>query len=161
MRRHLQSIAIVLALVVLQATFVPLLSINDVVPDVLMLWVVYNGIRRGQIEGVTAGFFAGLLQDLVTTQFFGLAALSKSIAGFLAGYFFNENKTALTLGTYRYLLILGLCSVAHNLAYYTIFLLGLETAGGLTVITLSVGESLYTMAIGSLAMFAFSRMRFP
>jgi len=147
-------------LVVLQATFIPLVSINDVVPDVLMLWVVFNGIRRGQIEGVTGGFFVGLLQDLVTTQFFGLAALSKSIAGFVAGYFFNENKTALTLGTYRYLLILGLCSMAHNLAYYMIFLLGVESTGSLTVITLSLGASVYTMALGSLAMFAFSRMRF-
>jgi rod shape-determining protein MreD len=160
MRRHLQSAAIVLVLVVLQATFIPLLSINGVIPDLLMLWVVYNGIRRGQIEGVTGGFFVGLLQDLITTQFFGLAALSKSMAGFLAGYFFNENKTALTLGTYQYLLILGLCSMVHDLAYYTIFLLGLESSGDLTVITLSLTASAYTMAIGSLPMFAFSRMRF-
>ncbi|MBE0555860.1 MAG: rod shape-determining protein MreD [Proteobacteria bacterium] len=160
MRRHLQSAAIVLVLVVLQATFIPLLSINGVIPDLLMLWVVYNGIRRGQIEGVTGGFFVGLLQDLITTPFFGLAALSKSMAGFLAGYFFNENKTALTLGTYQYLLILGLCSMVHDLAYYTIFLLGLESSGDLTVITLSLTASAYTMAIGSLPMFAFSRMRF-
>jgi rod shape-determining protein MreD len=160
MRRHLQSSVIVLVLVVLQATFIPLLNINGVIPDLLLLWVVYNGIRRGQIEGVTAGFLVGLLQDLVTTQFFGLAAFSKSIAGFLAGYFFNENKTGVTLGTYRYLLILGLCSVVHNLAYYTIFLLGTDVPGGLTVITLTVSASAYTMAVGSLPMFAFSRMRF-
>jgi rod shape-determining protein MreD len=160
MRRHLQSAVIVLVLVVLQATFIPLLSMNGVVPDVLMLWVVYNGIRRGQIEGVTGGFLAGLLQDLVTTQFFGLGALSKSLAGFLAGYFFNENKTGLTLGTYRYLLILGLCSLVHNLAYYTIFLLGTEASGGLTVITLSLTASVYTVAVGTLPMFGFSRIRF-
>ena len=160
MRRHLQSAAIVLVLVVLQATFIPLVSIGGVVPDILMVWVVYNGIRRGQIEGVTAGFLVGLMQDLVTTQFFGLAAFSKSIAGFLAGYFFNENKTAVTLGSYRYLLILGLCSLVHNLAYYTIFLLGLDSSESLTVITLSMSSTAYTMAVGSLLMFVFSRMRF-
>lgn len=160
MRRHLQSAAIVLVLVLLQATFIPLISINGVAPDILIVWIVFNGIRRGQIEGVTGGFLVGLLQDLVTTQFFGLAALGKLIAGFLAGYFFNENKTGLTLGTYRFLLILGLCSVVHNLVYYTIFLLGMEDAGGLTLITLSLSASVYTVAIGSLPMFAFSRMRF-
>jgi rod shape-determining protein MreD len=160
MRRHFRSAAIVLVLVVIQATFIPLLSINGVVPDILMLWVVFNGIRRGQIEGVTGGFLVGLLQDLITTQFFGLAALSKSLAGFLAGYFFNENKTAVTLGSYRYLLILGLCSLVHNLAYYTIFLLGSESMTGATVVTLSLTAGVYTAAVGSLLMFGFSRMRF-
>jgi len=160
MRRHLRSAAIVLVLVVIQATFLPLLGINGIVPDVLILWVVYNGIRRGQIEGVTGGFLVGLLQDLVTTQFFGLAAFTKSVAGFVAGYFFNENKTALTLGTYRYLLIVGACSMAHNLLYYVIFLLGAEPSGGLTAVTLSLSTATYTVAVGSLLMFAFSRMRF-
>ncbi len=160
MRRHLQSAALVLVLVVVQATFIPLLNINGVIPDLLLLWVVYNAIRRGQIEGVTAGFLVGLLQDLVTTQFFGLAALSKSIAGFVAGYFYNENKTGVTLGTYRYLLVVGLCAIVHNFVYYTIFLLGAETTDGLTVVTLALSASAYTMAVGSLPMFGFSRMRF-
>lgn len=160
MGRHLRSAAIVLVLAVLQATFLPLLSVNGVVPDILILWVVYNGIRRGQIEGVTGGFLVGLLQDLVTTQFFGLASLTKSVAGFMAGYFCNENKTALTLGTYRYLLILGACSLAHNLLYYVIFLLGAEPTGSLMAVTLSISTAAYTVAVGSLLMFAFSRMRF-
>src|SRR3972149_9625523 len=124
MERHLRSILIVLGLLLLQTTFVPLLSLGGTVPDLLLIWVVFTALRRGQVETTVAGFLAGLLQDLVSTQLFGLAALSKTVAGFLAGYFYNENKTDQTLGTYRFFLLFGLCSLVHNGISFMIFLQG-------------------------------------
>ena len=73
--------------------FSPLLRLADIFQIYVMLYLVYIALRRGQIEATINGFIIGLLQDVITTQFFGLAALSKTIAGFVAGYFFNENTT--------------------------------------------------------------------
>lgn len=157
MNRHLRSLLIVLALLLLQNTFVPLLALGGIVPDLVIIWLVYTALRRGQVETTVSGFLAGFLQDLVSTQFFGLAALSKTIAGFLAGYFYNENKTDLTLGTYRFLLIVGLCSMIHNTLYFLIFLQSADVPLLWATIRFSAATTAYTMAVSALPMFAFSR----
>ena len=157
MERHFRSILIVFGLLFLQTTFIPLLSLGGFVPDLLLIWVVFTALRRGQVETTVAGFLVGLLQDLVSTQLFGLAALSKTVAGFLAGYFYNENKTDQTLGTYRFLLIVGLCSLVHNGIYFLIFLQGTDSSLILSTIQFSLATTAYTMAVSALPMFAFSR----
>jgi rod shape-determining protein MreD len=157
MERYLRAAAFVVALLILQTTFVPLLSLGGVTPDLLLIWVVYFALARGQVEGMLAGFTAGLLEDLLTTQFFGLAALTKTIAGFGTGYFYNENKTTVTLGTYRFLMILLLAALAHNLVHAAILLQGSENLSILVIAETAVGSSLYTTALGALPMFGFSR----
>ena len=157
MEHRFRSVLIVLGLLLLQTTFIPLLSLGGMVPDLLLIWVVYTGLRRGQVETTIAGFAVGLLQDLVSTQFFGLAALSKTVAGFLSGYFYNENKTDQTLGTYRFLLVVGVCSIGHNLLYFLIFLQGTDISPILTTTQFTLATTAYTMAVSALPMFAFSR----
>ena len=99
----------------------------------------------------------GLLQDIITPQFFGLAALSKTIAGFVAGYFFNENTAEQTLGSYRYVLLVALCSVVHDLLYFIIFLQGTGGSVFISTIEYTMGMTLYTCIISVLPMFFYSR----
>jgi len=157
MEYYLRSALIAVGLMVLQTTFVPFLSVEGFLPDLLLIWIVYFAIRRGQLEATLAGFAAGLLQDLMAMQFLGLAAFSKTIAGFAAGYFYNENNTEQTLSSYRFLLIVLLCSVAHNLTYFGIFLQGSEGMFLPTLLEFTVATSLYTTALGALPMFTFAR----
>ena len=72
------------------------------------------------------------MQDAVTIQFFGLMAMTKTIAGFIAGYFYNDNITTQTLGSYRFVLIVLLASFVHNLFFYGIFLQGIQDSVLLT-----------------------------
>ncbi len=157
MHRHLRSALIVLGIVVLQTAFMPYVAIGGFLPDLLLIWVVYTSLRRGQIEATIAGFAVGLFQDLVATQLFGLAALSKTAAGFLGGYFYNENKTDQTLGSYQFLLIVGVCSLLHNVVFFTVFLQGSDVPLILTVLQFSVATTVYTGAMSALPMFAFAR----
>jgi len=157
MERHLRSALIVLGLVIIQTAFMPYVAIGGFLPDLLLIWVVYTSLRRGQVEATVAGFAVGLLQDLVATQLLGLAALSKTVAGFLGGYFYNENKTDQTLGSYQFLLIVGACSLLHNVIFFTIFLQGSDVPLLLTVLQYSVATTAYTGAISTLPMFAFAR----
>ena len=157
MEHYTRSALAVLALLLLQTTFVPFLSIGGFLPDPLLLWVVYIAIRRGQVEATITGFLVGLLQDAISMQFFGLSALTKTIAGFVAGYFFNDNSTEQTLGSYRFLTILFLSSFVHNIVYYGIFLQGIQDSVFSTMIEFSIVTSLYTVVVGVFPMFTFVR----
>ncbi|MEX0736907.1 MAG: rod shape-determining protein MreD [Bacteroidota bacterium] len=157
MEYYLRSALIAVGLMILQTTFVPFLSVEGFLPDLLLIWIVYFAIRRGQLDATVAGFAAGLLQDLLTMQFLGLAAFSKTIAGFTAGYFYNENNTEQTLSSYRFLLIILLCSAVHNITYFGIFLQGSEGMSIPTLMEYTIVTSLYTTAIGALPMFTFAR----
>jgi len=157
MEQYLRPALVALLLLLLQTTVVPFLSFGGYVPDLLLVWVVYIAIRRGQIEAAVSGFLIGLLQDVTTTQFFGLAALAKTVGGFAAGYFFNENKTEQTLGTYRFVMIILLASLIHNILYYMIFFQGTEVSLVLTTLRFSILTGLYTSLLGFLPMFVFAR----
>jgi len=157
MEHYVRSTLAILVLLLLQTTFVPFLSVGGFLPDVLLIWVVYIAITRGQLEAIITGFAVGLLQDAVTIQFFGLCALTKTLAGFAAGYFFNDNLTEQTLGSYRFLLIILLSSFVHDILYYGIFLQGVQDALFTTMIEFSVAASLYTALVGVFPMFTFVR----
>ena len=157
MEHYVRSTLAILVLLLLQTTFVPFLSINGFLPDVLLIWVVYIAVTRGQMEATIAGFAVGLLQDAVAIQFFGLSALTKTLAGFVAGYFFNENLTQQTLGSYRFLLIILLSSFVHNVVFFGVFLQGIQDALFSTMIEFSVAASLYTALMGVFPMFTFVR----
>jgi rod shape-determining protein MreD len=157
MEHYVRSSLAILVLLLLQTTFVPFLSVGGFLPDVMLIWVVYIALTRGQLEAIITGFAVGLLQDAVTIQFFGLSALTKTLAGFAAGYFYNDNLTEQTLGSYRFLLIVLLSSFIHNLVYYGIFLQGIQDAVITTMVEFSVATSIYTALMAVFPMFTFVR----
>ena len=157
MQNHIRSASIIIGLVLLQTTFIPFISLSGYLPDLYILYLVYIALCRGQVEATVWGFIIGFLQDIIAIKFFGLAALSKTVAGFVAGYFFNENTTEQTLGSYRYLLLIGLCSIVHNFVYFTILFQGSENSIFFSTLESTLGMTLYTCVIGILPMFFFSR----
>lgn len=92
--RALYIFAIILffPLLLLQSTLVPLISIVGVIPDLILILLVYFTLRMGQIHGTVLGFIYGFLLDMITGNIFGSAMIAKTISGFVTGYFYNENK---------------------------------------------------------------------
>ena len=101
MTRIFKYLALALLCILVDTTLIKFLAIRTIVPDILLILIAYVAIREGQIAGTVAGFLTGLLIDLVSGQdgMLGLAAMSKTVAGFFAGYFYHENKTLQTLGS--------------------------------------------------------------
>jgi rod shape-determining protein MreD len=158
-RDVLSYVLLSLLFLLLHTTLVRFLAIDTIVPDILLIWVVYLAIRRGQIAATTAGFLIGLVADVLagTDGMLGLSALSKTVAGFVAGYSYNENKIYQTLGGYPFVVIVALASLVHNLIYFFIFLQGSDIGWWNGIVFFGLPTTIYTVAVSLLPMFAFGR----
>lgn len=158
-RRLLPDIILSALVLLLQTTVVEFLAVHTIVPDLVLIWIVVIALRRGQIPATVAGFSMGLVQDLVSGPdgMLGLSALTKTIAGFLAGYFYAENKTPQILGSYRLLLITGIVSLVHNALYFVLFLQGSGIRWTDGILSYGLPSTAYTVAVALIPMLVFAR----
>ena len=158
-RRLSFYIVLSLVLVVIDSTLIRFLALANIVPDILLIWISYIAIREGQVSSMTAGFFLGLVTAFSGSSegMVGLAALTKTLTGFLAGYFYNENKTFNTLGGYQFIVIVAVCSFVHNVLYFIIFLEGSGLSWMQSVLLYGIPTTAYTTMIALIPMFAFAR----
>jgi len=79
----------------LQSTFFSAYSINDALPDLLLIFVIFFAFLNGEKKGAIYGFLCGLFEDLYLGRFIGVSAISKAVTGYIIGRlqvrFFNEN----------------------------------------------------------------------
>lgn len=112
-------IAIILFFPVLliQTTLIPLVSIDGVVPDLIIILLVFYTINNGQLFGTVLGFVYGFLFDLITGSLLGSAMIAKLLAGFIAGYFASETKRDNYLKPFNFALIVLLSAVVDSIIY--------------------------------------------
>lgn len=115
--KYYLPIIIFFPLAVIQLTAVPLISINQVGPDLILVLLVYFTLSNGQVYGTVLGFVFGFLFDLISGGLLGSAMFSKTLAGFSAGYFYNENKIEFNTGTLIFIAIVFVCAAIDSFAY--------------------------------------------
>lgn len=102
---------------ILQLTVVPLISIESVAPDLITIVLVYAVLLNGQFYGTVAGFVFGFIFDLVSGGVLGSAMFSKTLAGFITGYFYNENKIEYYTKTYWFSVIILIIAMVDSIIY--------------------------------------------
>jgi len=157
MSRHFKYFFFAFLLIMIQTKIVNIISLEGITPDLLIIWLVYVAIINGQMTATIWGFTTGIMFDLVTGNFIGLSALSKTVAGFTAGYFYGENKATMTLGSYRYVIIVLLISMVHNSIYFAVFTRGSEIGIWRAIFQYGLASTFYTAAVTLLPMFIFAR----
>ena len=155
--RQLKFAVVSIMLIVLQTQVMRLISLEGITPDLLTIWIVYLAVNLGQANGMLWGFGIGLALDLVTGNFIGLSALTKTIAGFTAGFFYNENKIVMTLSSYRFVLSVLIVSLIHNTVYFILFTQGTEIGLLRAFFQFGIATTLYTSTITLLPMFVIAR----
>lgn len=156
--RYFRWILIAILLLGIQSSVVHLIKLENITPDLLVIFIVYLGIREGQIPATIFGFALGLTYDFITADMVvGLSAFSKTFCGFIAGYFYNENKVKLILGSYRFILIVILCSFVHNLVYFLIYHRGTEIDLVNSIFYFGIATAFYTSIVSSVLVIAHSR----
>jgi len=132
-------------LTLLQTTLIPLLSIQDIYPDLLLIGVIITGIRHGSTPAILAGCLAGFVQDAAVTQFYGLSALAKSVAGFVAGYFSREKVK------YNFVITLGVVAataLANSALYQSIYYFDANISLAWTIVRYIIPHFIYTVIVG-------------
>lgn len=159
MKQFLSYGPLSLALLLLHLMIVPYLTLANVVPDIILIFVIYLAIREGRVPATIAGFCLGLLLDLLggESSVLGLSALTKSVTGFAAGYSYSEGRAIQTLGSYRFLMVVGAGSLLHNALYFTIYLQGTSVSFFDAFFLHAVPGALYNVLITVIPMFSFSR----
>lgn len=143
-----------------QTTLIPLASVGGIIPDIVLILLVYYTILNGQLYGTVLGFIFGFLFDLITGSLLGSAMLSKTIAGFVAGYFAGDAKISSYFKSYSFVLIVFLCAVIDSVVYT--FFSSVEVSVSIVEIFLSQGifPGLYTAVVSVLLIFFMPKRRF-
>ena len=139
-------VALVLALIHL--TFLRFIAFGGLTPDLLLILCIFIALKEGQFTGLFFGFGIGLFIDIISIDLIGTNALAKTIAAFIAGFFFKEGKAKLLIGSYKFLIILFVCSLVHNAIYFFFYIKPTEISFIHFFIKYGIAVSLYTTVFG-------------
>ncbi len=123
--------------------------------NIFSLVVIYFAVQKDEIFGACLGAFCGLVQDSFSLGVFGVAGISKTITGFLAGYLSKKINVLSFLRSF--LLIFVLISIEFAVwafLYSFIFSARINTAGGLIFL-----QPVTTAFLGSLIFFFQRRLK--
>ena len=146
-------------LIVIQVLVSRFLSIAGVSPDFLLIFLVWLTIREGQFVGETAGFTLGIVLDVLSGGILGAHALSKTIACFLMGFFYNAERTEQNIRNWPFLLLTLLGAVVNNFLYYFLITRGSEISFGEFTFRYGAVGALYTVFIAIFPLLYWSRRR--
>ena len=85
MSDHLAVAVVIFVAAILQVTLVASIDVAGGTADVLLLTLLAIALLRGAVAGAVAGFFGGLLVDVVTLDTLGVSALLYALAGYWVG----------------------------------------------------------------------------
>jgi rod shape-determining protein MreD len=134
----------------IQSTVIPLVAIFDVVPDFVLIFVVFVALRHGAVAGVFCGFAAGLIEDVYgPVEFMGAAALSKGAVGYIVG---QLEEKFLKLDLITKIAVLGVGFFLSEALYVLAVQMDREAVASMFLYQ-SLPEGVYTLLIGTLAFY--------
>jgi len=144
-RTFIDILLALLALMV-QSSFGSRLSIFGLLPDFVLLVVIYVALSKGSVEGVIYGFLTGFVQDVYSPSTLGIGMLSKTVIGFGVGY--GRGKIPIESGLVRWIVIF-LTALVHDLLYFLFYLRGDLPRMLSWFFRFSIGSAIYTATVGS------------
>ena len=143
---------------IIQLSIIPLISIGSIIPDLIIILIVSFSLRYGQFYGTIFGAFSGLLFDLVSGGILGSAMFAKTISGFVAGYFYSDNKIEYNTSTMFFLLIVFISSAINSFFYLIISSSEIKLTASHLILEQGVLPGIYT-ALFALPVVVFNQRR--
>lgn len=149
MAQHFLKITIIfLIAVLLQLAVIPLISVYNITPDLLLLLVVVYTLKYGQIKGTIFGFIVGFFFDLFSGGLLGSAMFSKTLAGFVAGYFYKEDFDEIFSNLVLFISILFISAFVDSLFYAILGSVEVELNFISLIFTNGIYPAIYTSFFG-------------
>ena len=115
--------------------------------DLVLVVVVFTALVSGRVTGMWAGTLAGLMQDAMSGGVIGMAGLSKTVVGFLAGVVSTQFIVAQAPARFVVFLLSTVVDAILFMGLYE--LLGLRQFA--SPVTTIAGRGLANAAVGVLA----------
>ena len=162
MAEYVRYAVLLVILAIVQKTLIWLLAVTsyDITPDIVLIGLVYIGIQKGKITSSVGGFLIGLILDFFSFSFLGLMALSKASAGFLAGFFNNENKIDRYTKSYIFVIIVFVCSLVNNFLYFALYYQGTLLSFADILLRYIIPTAVYTALISILPLIFLKKRSF-
>lgn len=143
-----KPVLIFIPLAALQLVVIPLISVYDISPNLIIILIVYFTLLYGQIYGLLLGFLLGFIFDLISGGMLGASMLSFTISAFIAGYFYNENKIDINTTSLLFVLIVFLCGTIYSFIYSSIMNVNPDVSLLGIFIDIAILPGLYTAILG-------------
>jgi len=142
-KTYIQNIAIILVLIIIQVKFSDIYSINDIKPDLLLVFLLRLSIKYSSpTRSLIRGFLSGMVIDLLIGDIIGVSSLTYSIAGFFTSYY-KRNKGYLALS--NKITLFSIMFVLSSLIFYTLTLSHLPMLHNIFLVALP--SAIYGIAI--------------
>lgn len=131
----------------IESNFSNYYALGNYTPDLFVILVIYISLREGKISGTISGFSIGLIQDLVfSVGFLGLSSFSKSLSGFLVGFFTNSRRAR----KYPGILIPAIIGISVSHIFTSVFRsVGSEEGIISSVFQVSLPSAIYTLIVAN------------
>jgi len=140
-----RNILLIVLALFLQTSWVDVISIFDIKPDVVLLTLVLIGIHGGQSEATLLGFFSGFLLDIYNPEWMGANALANSLVGFSAGY---SRIGVVAEDVQVQATILFFACLLHDFIYFAIYSFSDPLNIAMLMMRYSLGMAVYTAGLG-------------
>jgi rod shape-determining protein MreD len=148
--KYVLPLFVFIPVVLIQLTVIPFVAIQEVVPNLILIAVVYFSISNGQIFGTITGASYGLLFDLISGNLVGSHMLSKTVAGFVAGYFSGETRREKYIYTYSFTLVILLSALADAMIFSFFSVIDFNTNFLMALFNHALSPSIYTSIVSIL-----------
>ena len=148
--KYIVPLFVFIPVALIQLTVIPFIAIQEVVPNLILIAVVYFSISNGQIFGTITGASYGLLFDLISGNLVGSHMLSKTVAGFVAGYFSGETRREKYLYTYSFTLVVLLSALADAMIFSFFSVIDFNTNFLMALFNHALLPSIYTSIVSIL-----------
>jgi len=131
----------------IESNFSKFYALGNYTPDLFVILVIYISLREGKISGTISGFSVGLIQDLIlSVGFLGLSSFSKSLSGFLVGFFTNSRRAR----KYPGILIPAIIGISVSHIFTSVFRsAGSEEGIISSVFRVSLPSAIYTFIVAN------------
>lgn len=158
-RANLYWVVLVLTTALVEVTWLRAIRIGDVVPDLVLLLVVYFAMTSGPERAMFTGALGGVFQDVAADTGLGHHVLALVIAGYAGGMLANRliiESPAVKAG-----MVLCAC-VVHGLTYVAVdFIQNPELDAYDAILVSMIPRTFYTMVVTPILFIPLDRVLAP
>jgi rod shape-determining protein MreD len=142
--------ALLVLLVVLQVTFVPLISVWGIQPSLPLVGLLFIGLKKGAAPAMLYAFPSGLLIDLYMGEVVGISALALVVSAFTIGFFFDDEKSALVIRSPRAVLVAALAGFVFSAVYVFAYFQNLDFHFADILLKHVLGATIFTTILSAI-----------